>query len=271
MSLFHARLKVPTHMTYRAVGSSTGRAEFIAGVNDFGCSEVPMSASDVAGMEDGAEVLHFPLVLGAVGVFHNVPSSTLASDLELTPNVLAKVFARNIITWDDAEILALNEGFAPPAGQAITVVHRTLGSSSTYLLSQYLDQYPEWPLGYDSTVAWDDATVAVEGSGGMSDYVQANEWSIGYMDSGHGHDLDIAELRIQNLDGIFLSSREADIGAAVENVVLPASDGDWSGVNLINLPGNATWPMTAFSYMLVRRDLTGLADRYAICCVCCVV
>ena len=87
MSLFHARLKVPTHMTYRAVGSSTGRAEFIAGVNDFGCSEVPMSASDVAGMEDGAEVLHFPLVLGAVGVFHNVPSSTLASDLELTPNV----------------------------------------------------------------------------------------------------------------------------------------------------------------------------------------
>jgi phosphate ABC transporter phosphate-binding protein len=256
MNLFESRLKLPTQITYRAVGSSTGRAEFIANVNDFGCSEVPMSASEVGQMEAGAVVLHFPLVLGAVGIFHSVPGS-----LSLTGPVLAKVFARTITTWDDAEILALNPDLVVPAGQAITVVHRTFGSSSTYLTTQYLDQFTEWTLGYGSTVSWDAATVAVEGSGGMSDYIVANAWSIGYMDTGHGHDLGLSELAIANAAGVFLTSLEADIGAAASNVVLPASDGDWSTVNLINLPGNTTWPLCAFSYMLVRQDLTAIGDR----------
>jgi len=116
------------------------------------------------------------------------------------------VFARTITTWDDSEIMALNPDLVVEAGQEIVVAHRDLGSSSTYLLTQYLDQFAEWTLGFGSTVDWDAATVAVQGSGGMSDYIEANDWVIGYMDIGHGHDLGLSELSIQNADGNFLTS-----------------------------------------------------------------
>lgn len=255
MSLFQSRLKTPTHLTYRAVGSSTGRAEFIAGVNDFGCSEVPMSQSEMD--EVGEDVLHFPFVIGAIGVFHNVPDS---SDVQLSGDVLSKIFSGQITTWNHAEIVATNPDLED-SSEDIVVVHRTYGSSSTSVLSQYLDEFSSWTLGTGSTLNWPSETVAVEGSGGMSDYIEANPWTIGYMDAGHGHDLGIAEVSIANANGIYLTSKEADIAAAAENVVLPASDGDWSGINLVNLPGDDTWPMTAWSYMLVRKDLSSISTR----------
>jgi ABC-type phosphate transport system substrate-binding protein len=98
------------------------------------------------------------------------------------------------------------------------------------------------------------------GSGGVSDTLTATVWSIGYVDSGHGHTLNLQEVAVKNAAGVYLKSIDADIAGAVSQVLdlLPSASGDWADPNLslINLGGSNTWPIVAFSYLFIRQDLT---------------
>jgi len=180
----------------------------------------------------------------------------------LTPSVLAKIFQRDITAWDDSEITALNPDLNAPAGQNIVVAHRTKGSSSTYLASGYLDRSSGgvWTLGQNALITWPADTVAVQGSSGMAAELQQVDFSIGYIDSDHGHRLHLKEVALKNADGNWLTSLTADIAGAASGVTLPASDGDWSGVDLLNKAGANTWPIVTFSYMLVRQDLSAKGE-----------
>ena len=145
MQQFMDRAKLPLHMTYRAVGSSTGQAEFkgnsVDGVgntpsNDFGAGDIPISTGDYNELVNaGVEFVQLPFVMGAVSVFHGIPGVPDGSGgLNLTPCLLARIFAREITEWDDTEITDINPGLAeklPSAGYAINVARRRLGSSST--------------------------------------------------------------------------------------------------------------------------------------------
>lgn len=265
MELLEERFGQPLLMTYRAVGSSTGLAEFLAGASDFGASEIPLSPAQRDAF--GQETLHIPHVLGAIGFFHKVPLSTNGGkEIELTAELLARIFSRDIKTWDHPDILAANANLKVPKAQAITVVHRVLGSSSTSLISEYFELLakPHWPLGVGSILAWPADTVGSQGSGGVSDSISATPYSIGYVDSDHAHRLGLTEIALKNKDGVFLVSSDADIGASADSANLPKSHEDWSKVTLLNQAGPKTWPIVSFSYMIIKSNMSSFGESGAL-------
>ncbi|KAH8053152.1 hypothetical protein JL722_9819 [Aureococcus anophagefferens] len=271
MSLFEARAKPPVKMTYRGVGSSIGQYEFMGedngyvSYNDFGSGDMPFSTEDRQTLDNGATVLHVPFNLGAMSFFHNVPDSTLPSTgLNLDACIIADIFNAVITTWDHDDIMAINPDFSPPSGQPIVVYHRTHGSSTTKGITQYLAAAcPEKWTQVGSTIDWPDVTVAVEGSGEMSSMIDATEYSIGYIDSGHGRDDGLSEVELKNLYGTYQSSAEAiaqgGVQAAAEEAialgVLPTDpSADFNNVSLHNMPGQYTWPIVAVSYLYVNQN-----------------
>eukprot|EP00934_Nitzschia_sp_Nitz4_P001387 Nitzschia sp. Nitz4//scaffold79_size90958//36858//38351//NITZ4_005021-RA/size90958-augustus-gene-0.176-mRNA-1//-1//CDS//3329558237//1387//frame0 len=269
MDLFHARTKLPTKMTYRAVGSTTGQEEFTGDIttpdNDFGSGDIPFSAEAYAAFPDES-ILHLPIALGAINFFHSVPTGD--SELSLTPCVLAKIFSRQITTWTDSEIMDLNPNLSLEDGYPIKVAHRVKGSSSTASITAYLHaaceaEWPESMVG--STITWDDDTMGCEGSGGMTSCIVDNEGTIGYIDSGHGLAEGVAEIKIRNADGVYINSQEAaargGILAATENAGFPDTlDASFADVDLLNQPGASTWPIVAMTYVYVRKDLTFMSN-----------
>jgi len=283
MKLLETRARAPLHLTYRAVGSSTGQAEFVGtsdngyqSYNHFGAGDIPMTQTnyDQLMVTAGNEMVHLPFALGAIGIFHNVPASVRGNtDIKLTACLLAKIFDGDITTWDDAEIKALNSDLKPPAGQKIMVGHRTLGSSSTGGLTGYLKKscLPSWPRGEGSTIDWPDAAsghdnfVPVQGSQGMQTHIDGTEYSIGYLDAGHGIDLNFAEIALENADGFTRTSKES-LAADPNGVAKAGSQGvlegnfpadasaDWSSANILNMNGETTWPISLVSYLYVKKD-----------------
>lgn len=185
MDLMQTQTKLPTKMTYRGVGSTTGQAEFVGNVtlpdNDFASGDIPISAEDYDLFPAGS-IIHLPIVLGAISFFHSVPTGE--SKLNLTPCVLAKIFKREITEWTDAEITEINPDLSLPGGLPISVAHRVLGSSSTASITQYLNaacpgEWPDTLVG--STIDWPEDTRGCEGSGGMTDCIRDVPGTIGYI------------------------------------------------------------------------------------------
>lgn len=271
MDLIEERSCLPLHLTYRAVGSSTGQKEFVgndgsSALNHFGSGDIPMTSERYAEVAaTGRKMLHVPFGMGAIGVFHSVPTSGLGgAPLDLNGCLLAKIFSRQITTWDDAEIKALNPSmtFAGP----IKVVHRVEGSSSTAGFTEYLSgKCPaSWSLGSGSKIGWPADTHTAQGSGGMSAFIAKadNIGGIGYIDAGHGHAANLGEVKLQNKEGIYLSTKEANIGAAgtialgaTPSVIPGDPTADFSKVNLYDLDGAATWPITMISYFYLDQDM----------------
>ena len=244
MDQFQDRIKLPVKMTYRAVGSSTGQAEFIGdGVssdNDFGSGDIPFSAEDYASFPAGS-VVHFPFVLGAISFFHSVPVEG-DSGLELNACLLGKIFNRKITDWTDPEILEVNPNLNLPSPYPIHVARRVQGSSSTASITQYLhatcpEEWPESLVG--KTVDWPTDTEPCEGSGGMTNCIRDTPGTIGYIDSGHGHSEGLTEIELLNKDGVYISSKESNerggIMAATDNAGLPSDlTGSFADVQLLN-------------------------------------
>merc|ERR1711871_663687 len=118
----------------------------------------------------------------------------------------AKIFNRDITTWDDSEITDLNPSLSVPEDQEIYVYHRVFGSSTTNGITSYLhaacpEEWPESQVG--STITWADDTIGVQGSSNMAAALSSVEYAIGYIDSGHGHEDGLAEVELENADGLF--------------------------------------------------------------------
>ncbi|CAK9046070.1 unnamed protein product [Durusdinium trenchii] len=278
MKVMEERARVPLFLTYRAVGSGTGQKEFVGNAanmyksySHFGAGDIPMSSTHyttLMGQSPPESMVHLPLALGAIAVFHSVPSGEVGGALALDACLLAKIFDGQITTWDDAEIKAQNPNMQVPAGQKITVYRRNLGSSSTGGLTGYLNKKcaTHWTRGAGSSITWPDSTsfVAVEGSPGMQSALKDNSYGIGYLDAGHGHDFGLSEVALKNADGTIQTSKEsiaaggvaaAGTAAASAGNVFPADpSGDWSSVNLYDMTGPNTWPIVLVSYLYVKKD-----------------
>ena len=275
LGLMTARAKFAVHATYRAVGSSTGQKEFLGKTNDnkalnhFGSGDIPMTKDRYDAVKAaGRTMVHVPFAVGGIGVFHSAPVG--GATVDLTACVLAKIFSAQITMWDDAEIKALNTEVALPS-LPIKVVHRVKGSSSTAGFTAYmLATCPaSWELGTGSTITWPESTNEGQGSDGMSKFIEENEGAIGYIDAGHGHEHGLSEVALLNKDGVYLTTKTADIGAAAtvaldQGGLIPDDPSDdWSTVNLYNLAGPTTWPITMISYFYLEKDLSGMDAQSA--------
>lgn len=235
-----------TAVSYASVGSSGGITRFTAGQADFGATDVPASSADLAGAR-GGPALQVPVDLGAVSVAYNVLTRN-GAPLKLTGPVLARIFLGQIPKWNDPAITALNAGADLPDAH-ITVVHRSDGSGTTYIFSNYLSAVsPSWAttVGTGRSLHW-PAGYGADGNPGVANAIARISYSIGYVERSYTTGTSLGTAAIQNQAGNYVTPTPDAIAAdaASKPAITPA---DFS---IVNQPGPAAYPICGYSWVLV--------------------
>ncbi|MBI6844343.1 phosphate ABC transporter substrate-binding protein PstS [Pseudomonas syringae] len=233
-------------INYQSIGSGGGIAQIKAATVDFGASDAPMSAEDLQAGGLG----QFPSVIGGIVPIVNV-EGVESGELKLDGALLAKIFMGEVKKWNDPAIVALNPGVKLPE-TAITVVHRSDGSGTTYNFTNYLSKVsPEWneKLKFGSTVQW-PAGVGGKGNEGVSAYVKQIKGSIGYVEYSYAVTNKLSYTQLKNAAGKFIKP-DAKAFAAADS----AKWEDAKDFNLImtNAPGDTAWPITATTWIIMYK------------------
>ncbi|MBV8490197.1 MAG: phosphate ABC transporter substrate-binding protein PstS [Candidatus Eremiobacteraeota bacterium] len=238
-------------VNYQSIGSGGGIAQFTAKTVDFGATDVPMNAGEVQKAEAaGGPVLQAPVVLGGVSVIYNLPGVT---SLHLTPGVLADIFLGKIANWNDAAIAKINKGVNLP-NVPIVVVHRSDGSGTTYIFTDYLSHISaEWKskVGAAKSVSWPSSTaVGGKGSEGLAGQVTNSPGAIGYVELAYSIENKIPAAILQNKAGKWVEDAPGGVRAAA------ASKPDVSATNFsIVDSGCATcYPIAGYSWVVVYQN-----------------
>ena len=236
-----------TKINYQSIGSGGGIAQIKAGTVTFGASDMPISPADL----HEAGLLQFPAVVGAVVPAVNLPG-VAAGSLHLTGPALADIYLGRIKKWNDPELVTLNPGLVLPA-LAITVVHRSDGSGTTFNWVDYLSKVsPEWKarIGEGTSVSW-PAGVGGKGNEGVAAYIQRIKGAIGYLEYAYILQNKMAFVLVQNAAGQYPEPGKASFQAA-------AATAEWSKTSdfylvLTNAPGDNAYPITATTFILIHR------------------
>jgi phosphate transport system substrate-binding protein len=231
---------------YSAVGSSAGIAAFSARQVDFGASDVPMTASEQAAAK-GGPVVQVPVALGGEGVVYNLHLPAGAR-LHLTGPVVARIFLGQITSWHDPAITALNPGVNLPSAP-ISVVHRSDGSGTTYIFSNYLSSVdPAWAtkVGTGKTLNWPVGEGA-EGNAGVGSTVYRTPFSIGYLEQAYSKGLLLPFAAIRNQAGQYvIPSAQSVAAAAAQKPDITPTD-----FSIVNQRGASSYPISGYSWALV--------------------
>ncbi|WP_460044345.1 phosphate ABC transporter substrate-binding protein PstS [Pseudomonas sp. S2_H01] len=235
-------------VNYQSIGSGGGIAQIKAATVDFGASDAPLSAEDLK----AAGLGQFPSVIGGIVPVVNLEGIE-ANGLKLSGQVLADIFQAKITKWNDPAIVALNSGVKLP-DTAITVVHRSDGSGTSFNFTSYLSKVSEaWKSGpgTGSAVQW-PVGVGGKGNEGVSAYVKQIKGSIGYVEYSYATQNKIAYTQLENAAGKFIKPDAKAFAAAADTA-------DWASAkdfNLImtNAPGDAAWPITATTWIIMYKQ-----------------
>jgi len=238
-------------VNYGGGGSGAGITQIMEKHVDFAGTDAPLSASESS--EYG--LVHIPETLGAVVVAYNEPS---ISTLKLDGPTLAKIFMKNITDWNDPAIAALNPGVVLPSAE-ITVIVRSDSSGTTFVFSGYLAKISsefQTLYGGSKSVNWPDA-IGANGNSGVTQTVLTTSHSIGYIELAYAVENGVQFAQLKNHDGDFVVASPDTASAAAEGVSgsLPAGDGDWSHVDILDAPGTSSYPIASFTYILVYKEL----------------
>ncbi len=235
-------------INYQSIGSGGGIAQIKAGTVDFGASDAPLTKQEL----DRFGLVQWPQVMGGVVPVVNLPG--IAADrLRLTPTLLADIFLGRVARWNDPAVAAVNPGVELPRTR-ITVVHRADGSGTTWIFTNYLDKVsPEWheKVGTAKAVAW-PAGVGGKGNEGVSAYVQRIRGAIGYVEFAYALQNHMTTVRLQNRAGKYVAATIASFQAAAANADWKHAPGFY--LVLTDQPGEASWPITGASFILVHRS-----------------
>ena len=189
-------------VNYQAVGSGAGIQQITAGTVDFGASDGIMSKDQITAAEaKGGPILHIPMVSGATAVIYNV-KGVETGKLQLSGEVLAGIYLKKILKWNDPLITALNPGLSLP-DQPIAVVHRSDGSGTTYIFTNYLSKVSEeWStkIGNANSVSW-PGDIGGQGSAGVAGQVQQLPNSIGYVELAYALQNNLSYAALKNAAG----------------------------------------------------------------------
>ena len=249
--------KTGVKINYQSIGSGGGIRQLSEQTVDFGASDAPMSDAELAKAKGGA-IMHIPTVLGAVVVTYNVPE--LTRPLRLDGATLANVFLGKITRWNDARIAALNPGAKLPASD-ILVVHRSDGSGTSYVFTDYLSSVSaDWAAkpGKGKEVQW-PVGLGGKGNEGVAGQVKQLPGSIGYVELAYAKQNRLAYADIRNAQGQFVTPTIAAVTAAAAGAAakLPANT-DYR-VSIVNASGKNAYPISSFTWLLVYRTQTDAA------------
>lgn len=241
---------------YQAIGSGGGIKGITEKTVDFAGSDAPMTRREKEAAR--AEVVHIPTVAGGVVAAYNLPG--FDGELKLTGPLLVDLFSGRITQWNDARIAAVNPGVALPA-MPITVAYRTDGSGTTFVFTSYLaGQSEEFrsTIGASKQVKW-PVGQGGKGSEGVTAIIQQVPGAIGYVDSNYAVANKIPFALVQNKAGKFVKATPATVSAAGAGAVR-AMKADLA-VNIWNQDGDDAYPIAAFTYIIVYKDLGYLKSQ----------
>jgi phosphate transport system substrate-binding protein len=242
-------------LNYQSIGSGGGVKQHIEKTVNFAASDAPLTAGEQLLVPDS---LHIPEAIGGVTLSYNVPEIP-QSGLKLTGGQVANIFLGKITKWNDPVIKESNPDLDLP-DKNILVVHRSDGSGTTYVFTEYLSIVsPEWEskVGFGKSIPWPTG-VGSAGNEGVASTVRTSPYSIGYVELAYAVQNDMTIAYLQNADGTaFIEPTLETMSAAAAGAAptLPAAHESWTKVSINNAPGDNSYPITSFTYLLIHQNL----------------
>lgn len=255
----YQRVDPNVRINYQSIGSGGGIRQLIARTVQFAASDAPMTDEQLR--EAGAPVVHIPLTMGAVVPTYNLPP--LAHPIRFSPDVLAKIFLGQITRWNDPALKADNADLALP-DLPIVVVHRSDGSGTTYVFTDYLSKVsPEWQqrVGRSTSVNW-PVGLGGRGNEGVTGTVRQTPGAIGYVELTYALQNRLPVGWVRNSAGNFVAPNIDSVTAAAAAAVptLPAD----LRYSITNAPGLRSWPISGTVWALVYANMPAGPERHAV-------
>src|SRR5438552_12074039 len=232
-------------INYQSIGSGGGIRQVLAGTVDFGATDGPMNDQQLS--EAKTKIYHLPTVLGADVPAYNVPG--IDQELKFTPDVIADIFLGKITNWNDARLAKLNPGVKFP-DQPIVVVHRSDGSGTTFIWTDYLSKVsPEWQskVGKGTSVKW-PVGLGAKGNEGVAGMIRQMGGSFGYVELIYAIQNKIMFGSVRNAGGNFVKASLDSVTAAAASVKSMPAD---FRVSITNAPGKEAYPISSFTWLLI--------------------
>ena len=250
-------------INYQSIGSGGGIKQVTEGTVDFGATDAIMNEEQLKAFQDkhGFGVLHFPTVLGADVPTYNIPG--VDAELNFTQEALAGIFLGKITKWNDPEITGPNKGVNLPAND-IVVVHRSEGSGTTYIWTDYLSKISEeWKnkVGKGASVNW-PVGLGGKGNEGVTGVIKQTPNSLGYVELIYAIQNKLPYGRVRNSSGAFIKADLASVTAAAAGAAKNMPD-DFR-VSITDAPGKTAYPISSFTWLLVPAKFSDAAKRDAI-------
>ncbi len=236
-------------INYQSIGSGGGIRQVTAGTVDFGATDGPMTDAQLAeAKQKGINLVHIPTVLGAVVPIYNVPG--VSAELKFSPDVLAAIYLGKISTWNDAAIAKDNPGVSLP-NEPILVVHRSDGSGTTYIFTDYLSKVSStWAekVGKNTAINW-PVGIGQKGNEGIAGMVRQSKGAIGYVELIYAEQNKISFGIMKNKAGKYVKASTAGVTAAAAAFAkqIPA---DYR-VSITDAPGAESYPISSFTWLLI--------------------
>jgi phosphate transport system substrate-binding protein len=252
------KAKTGNGLNYQSVGSGAGIKQIEANTVDFGATDKALEADEL----NKNDLVQFPAVIGGIVPIVNLPGIS-NGQLKLDGATLGGIFLGTVKSWDDPAIAKINPGVKLPS-TAITVVHRSDGSGTTYNFTYYLGAVnADWQakVGSATAVEWPTG-VGGKGNEGVSALVQQTAGSIGYVEIAYALQNKLTYTKMMNADGYYVDPQLSGFQAA-------AAHADWTAAPnyrlvLANQPGKDSWPITAATFILVHGKQTDAAKAKAV-------
>jgi phosphate transport system substrate-binding protein len=251
-------------INYQAIGSGGGIKQVTEGTVDFAASDGPMNDDQLKAYQDkhGFAILHFPTVLGAAVPTYNIPGVT--AELNFTPEALAGIFLSKVTKWNDPAIAGPNPGVKLPANDII-VVHRSDGSGTTYIWTDYLSKVSDdWKnkVGKPNTsVNWPTGLGGNKNEG-VAGLVKQTPNSIGYVELIYAIKNKMPYGKVKNSSGEFIKADLASVTAAASATAKSMPD-DFR-VSITNASGKTAYPISSFTWLLIPSKISDASKRDAI-------
>lgn len=236
-----------TRVNYQSIGSGGGIKQVSERIVDFGATDAPLTPKEL----DAAKLFQFPAVIGSIDVVHNIPG--IADEkLKLKNSVVADIFAGKITMWNDPAIAADNAGVNLPA-QKIIVAHRSDGSGTTYVFTDYLSESSKtWKskFGVGKAIGWATG-VGGKGNEGVTNLIKQTPYSIGYVENAYKEKNNLSAATLQTAGGKWITARTANFQNAVKQAKWSKKDSFYSSLVLQN--GDA-YPIVAATFILMPKE-----------------
>jgi phosphate transport system substrate-binding protein len=253
----YQKIKPEISINYQSIGSGGGVKQFTEKIVDFGATDAPLTSLE---MENAREAVHIPETIGSIIVSYNIPEVP-DKGLKITGPILANIYLGKITKWNDPQIQKLNPDLFLP-DQNIIVVHRSDGSGTTFVWTDYLSKVNnEWnaQVGKGKSVQWPTG-VGAPGNEGVASTIKSTPYAIGYVELSYALTTSMPYAYLENQEGNFIEPTIDSVRAAVDSSanLLPRGDESWERVSTTNAPGKDSYPISSFSYLLLYKEISTL-------------